>query len=237
MLPLRRASMRPSRLAAAALALAAAGCAPHMGEYAAPRSIKDDAAPPPAKVGKVSAPRTAIKVVERPAPRVPVSAAPRPEPPAPRVPRTAEKPVTPPPAARPPISPAPPAPPAASTPPAPPAGTAPPKPVAAEGIPGCGNLDACVRELNELMRKGNREWVRTQPTPQAFASGTRLFALRALRSSLTCKELSQGLSQIAAAAKFLAEPIAGVDAAQQERIRGLNLEVERELRTETRSRC
>ena len=109
--------------------------------------------------------------------------------------------------------------------------------MAAEGIPGCGNLDACVRELNELMRKGNREWVRTQPTPQAFASGTRLFALRALRSSLTCKELSQGLSQIAAAAKFLAEPIAGVDAAQQERIRGLNLEVERELRTETRSRC
>ena len=87
------------------------------------------------------------------------------------------------------------------------------------------------------MRKGNREWLRTPPTPETYASGTRLFAMRALKASLTCQELAQGLSQIAVAAKFLGTPISGVEVQQQERIRVLNIEVERELRAETRSRC
>ena len=77
----RRASPR-SLPFAAVVALAAAGCAPHVGEYVPQRSIKDDAAPVPVKV---SAPRTAIKTIERPVPRIPVSVAPSPEPPASKI--------------------------------------------------------------------------------------------------------------------------------------------------------
>src|SRR5262245_65985573 len=46
--------------------------------------------------------------------------------------------------------------------------------------------------LSALLADKNRTWVKEAPTPQAHASGVRLFAFRSAKAELTCEELAHG---------------------------------------------
>ena len=75
-----------------------------------------------------------------------------------------------------------------------------------------------------------RDWIGQPRSPEAYANGTRLFAYRALRKTLTCNELKRGLDDINAARPLL-EP------ARYARAQALMTEVARELNSERGKRC
>lgn len=82
-----------------------------------------------------------------------------------------------------------------------------------------------------------RGWVGQEQAPAAYTDGTRLFAYRALRTKLTCRELGMALSEVRAASKSLAGDVPGVSRDQLARTRSLNSQVEGELAKESSKRC
>ncbi len=46
--------------------------------------------------------------------------------------------------------------------------------------------------LRHLVDDKNRAWVKEPPTPEAYASGVRLFAFKTKKKELTCDELAHG---------------------------------------------
>ena len=91
--------------------------------------------------------------------------------------------------------------------------------------------------LKAMIDDPSRSWIGKPQSPAEYANGTRLFAYRALRSQLTCPQLSTALNEIAAAANTYRAPVQGVSAAQAKRVLALNADVERELRAEFAGRC
>ena len=101
----------------------------------------------------------------------------------------------------------------------------------------CGTPGECKLLLQAMVKDPNRRWVTQPEAPAAYANGTRLFAYRALRSRLSCLELSHAMHETEAAAKTFATPVPGVTPEQAARVRTLNAAVEGELRAERKRRC
>src|SRR5262245_14988944 len=58
--------------------------------------------------------------------------------------------------------------------------------------------------LRHLVDDQQRAWVKEQPTPEAYASGVRLFAFKSKKKELTCDELTHGRKEAAGAKAVLA---------------------------------
>ncbi len=56
--------------------------------------------------------------------------------------------------------------------------------------------------LSAMLADKDRTWVKEPPTPQAHASGVRLFAFRSAKSALTCEELAHGRKEAEGAPKI-----------------------------------
>jgi hypothetical protein len=123
------------------------------------------------------------------------------------------------------------------------------------GLPACGlgiGLDdnrgglSCVDDspqciqrrqatLKSMLSDRERRWVKERPTPQAHASGVRLFAFRTAKSNLTCDELAHGRREAESAPRVL-KGQDGLSPAQVSRAVLFAAEVQRELSAELRRR-
>jgi hypothetical protein len=91
--------------------------------------------------------------------------------------------------------------------------------------------------LRHLLSDKEHRWVREAPTPQAHASGVRLFAFRSAKAELTCDELVHGRREAEAAPRAL-KGQSGLSPAQVSRAALFAAEVQRELAAEIkRRRC
>ena len=91
--------------------------------------------------------------------------------------------------------------------------------------------------LKGMLADKDRAWVREAPTPQAHASGVRLFAFRARKKELSCEELAHGRREADSAAKSLrGSEGQGLSPAQISRASMFAAEVSKELTTEMRAR-
>jgi hypothetical protein len=102
---------------------------------------------------------------------------------------------------------------------------------------GCGTPVECKAALKKMVDSPKRGWIGQEQAPAAYADGTRLFAYRALRRKMNCRELSLALSEVRAASKSLSGEVDGVSPDQLSRTRALNGQVERELAKERGVRC
>jgi hypothetical protein len=94
----------------------------------------------------------------------------------------------------------------------------------------CSMPEDCAAELKKLVKDPKRDWIGRAQSAEAYATGTRLFAYRALRKTLTCNELERALAEIDAAAPSL-EP------SRYARAHALMREVAQELGSERSNRC
>ena len=101
----------------------------------------------------------------------------------------------------------------------------------------CGNADQCALLLRLMADDPTRSWIAQRPAPVIYANGTRLFAYRALRGKLSCRELTVGLDETQALASSLDGGIRGLTLDQVTRVRALNSQVDGELRAEHSERC
>jgi hypothetical protein len=102
---------------------------------------------------------------------------------------------------------------------------------------GCGTTAQCKAELKTMIDSPDRGWVGQQQSPEVYANGTRLFAYRALRKKLTCRELGLAVGEVRAAAKSLSGAVPGMSPDQVSRTRALSTQVEGELAREKAGRC
>lgn len=111
--------------------------------------------------------------------------------------------------------------------------------------PGLGCVDdswECINKrqaaLKTIMADNSRSWVKEPASPQAYASGVRLFAYRGKKKELTCDELAAGRREADAAPHTLRGPGgAGLTPAQVSRSLMLAQEVSKELGNEYNRRC
>lgn len=91
--------------------------------------------------------------------------------------------------------------------------------------------------LNALLAAQDRSWIKEPATPQAHASGVRLFALRARKGELSCDELAHGRREAEGAPKALKGASGqGLTPAQISRASMFATEVSKELAAEMRRR-
>ena len=102
---------------------------------------------------------------------------------------------------------------------------------------GCGTPAQCKSALKKLVDNPKRSWVGQHEEPAAYTDGTRLFAYRALRTRLSCQELSAALTEVRGVSQSLAGDVPGVSHDQLARTRALNSQVEGELAKERARRC
>jgi hypothetical protein len=91
--------------------------------------------------------------------------------------------------------------------------------------------------LHHLVNDQSRAWIMEPATPEAYASGVRLFAFKAKKNELTCDELAQGRKEAEAARITLRSKPASLTTAQVSRATMLAGEVAKELQTEMSRRC
>jgi len=116
-------------------------------------------------------------------------------------------------------------------------GRSPPAPPAKSST-GSGCLDQdCLDRLRALLQDRERDWIGLTQPPKEHADGTRQFAYRALRGSLTCKELALAIDELARAMRTFLAPVAGLSPEQVTRVRSLDAQVQDELRAEHANRC
>ena len=89
--------------------------------------------------------------------------------------------------------------------------------------------------LNALLADKDRSWVKETPTPQAHASGVRLFAFRSAKAELSCDELAHGRKEAETAPKAL-KGSQGLSPAQISRASMFAAEVHKELAAEMKKR-
>jgi len=89
--------------------------------------------------------------------------------------------------------------------------------------------------LKHFLSDKERRWVKEAPTPQAHASGVRLFAYRSAKGELTCDELVHGRREAESAPRAL-KGQSGLSPAQVSRATLFAGEVARELTAELRRR-
>lgn len=103
--------------------------------------------------------------------------------------------------------------------------------------PICEGESACMERLKALIESRDRSWIGQPESSADHATGTRLFAYRALQGQLSCKELLRGIEDMETAAATFRTPVPGIDASKAGRVRALNAAVEAELRAERTRRC
>jgi hypothetical protein len=91
--------------------------------------------------------------------------------------------------------------------------------------------------LRHLVDDKSRSWVKESPTPEAYASGVRLFAYKTKKKELTCDELARGKLEADTARTSLASLGTRLTSAQVARSNMLASEVGRELQSEINRRC
>lgn len=118
-------------------------------------------------------------------------------------------------------------------------GAAPPEPPPPPVVvrESCGTPAQCKSALKKLVDNPKRSWVGQHEEPAAYTDGTRLFAYRALRTRLSCQELSAALTEVRGVSQSLAGEVPGVSHDQLSRTRALNSQVEGELAKERGRRC
>jgi hypothetical protein len=91
--------------------------------------------------------------------------------------------------------------------------------------------------LKSMIADENRKWVKEQASPEAHASGVRLFAFRSQKKELSCEELAVGRREADGVPKALKGPEGkSMSPAQVSRTNMLAAEVSRELAAEMRAR-
>ena len=91
--------------------------------------------------------------------------------------------------------------------------------------------------LKAMLADKDRTWVKETPTPQAHASGVRLFAYRTRKKELSCEELAHARREADGAAKTLRGPEGkSLSPAQISRATMFAAEVSKELSAEMRTR-
>jgi hypothetical protein len=110
-------------------------------------------------------------------------------------------------------------------------------PPVAEKKPDCGTAAQCRSALKTMVDGKDRAWVGQKLPADAYTDGTRLFAYRALRKRLNCRELGLAVDEVRATSKALNGPMPGVTPEQATRTRALNTQVEGELAQEQATRC
>lgn len=90
--------------------------------------------------------------------------------------------------------------------------------------------------LKILLADKERKWVREPATPEAHATGVRLFAFRSIKTELTCEELAVGRREAQAAPAMMRNKGKGLSPAQVSRASLLAAEVQKELAAEMRRR-
>src|SRR5215467_15895533 len=113
-----------------------------------------------------------------------------------------------------------------------------------EGRIGVACLDdspECVEQrqivLKSMIADKERKWVRQPASPQAHASGVRLFAFRSQKKELSCEELAIGRREADSVPKALKGPEGkSMSPAQVSRTNMLAAEVAKELAAEMRAR-
>lgn len=99
----------------------------------------------------------------------------------------------------------------------------------------------CIRQrqstLRSMMDDKSRAWIHEPPTPEAYASGVRLFAFKSKKKELSCEELKRGKSEADLARTSLKSAGARLTHAQVTRGALLAMEVGRELENEMKRRC
>lgn len=91
--------------------------------------------------------------------------------------------------------------------------------------------------LRHMMNDRSRSWVHEAPTPEAYASGVRLFAYKSKKKELTCDELRRGKLEADTARTSLNSVGDRLTPAQVSRSVMLAGEVGRELEREINRRC
>jgi hypothetical protein len=92
--------------------------------------------------------------------------------------------------------------------------------------------------LQSLLADKSRGWVKSPATPQAYASGVRMFAFKQKKAELSCDELGSGRREADAAPGALRSAAGqGLSPAQISRGSMFAAEVGRELSTEMKRRC
>ena len=119
---------------------------------------------------------------------------------------------------------------------------APPKPLAegdlAAGSMRCGAGLDCVAVLRAMIDDPKQSWMLRAPTPVEFANGTRLFAYRALKTTLDCGKLRFANAELDwAIDTFSTNRLDGVDAAHRARVAALAEAVHAEIEGEIKKRC
>ncbi len=99
----------------------------------------------------------------------------------------------------------------------------------------------CINKRQNLLRQltadSSRSWMKEQPTPEAYASGVRLFAMKTKKRDLTCDELDRGRREADGAHSSLKSAGARLTPAQVSRGSMFATEVGRELTNEMGRRC
>jgi hypothetical protein len=91
--------------------------------------------------------------------------------------------------------------------------------------------------LKSMLADDKRAWVREPASPEAHASGVRLFAFRSQKKELSCEELAIGRREADSVPKALKGPEGkSMSPAQVSRTNMLAAEVAKELAAEMRSR-
>jgi hypothetical protein len=119
---------------------------------------------------------------------------------------------------------------------------APPKPLAegdlAAGTMRCGAGLDCVEVLRAMIDDPTQSWMMRAPTPAEFSNGTRLFAYRALKTTLDCGKLRFAKAEIDwAIDTFSSNRLEGLDAAHRARVAALAEAVHAEIESEIKKRC
>ena len=92
--------------------------------------------------------------------------------------------------------------------------------------------------LRSMVGDKDRKWVREPASPQAYASGVRLFAFKTRKKDLTCDELAAGRREADAGPGILrGSGGSGLSPAQVSRGVMLAGEVSKELSSEMKRRC
>ena len=91
--------------------------------------------------------------------------------------------------------------------------------------------------MRQLQSDPNRAWIKEHPTPEAYASGVRLFAMKSKKHELSCDELAHGRQEADGAPAALRSQPNRFTSAQISRGTMLAAEVGRELGNEFGRRC
>jgi len=91
--------------------------------------------------------------------------------------------------------------------------------------------------LGVLINDPNRGWLTEPQSAVEYANGARFFAYRALRRTLSCRELILASQDLTIAATRLSAPGTTVSAARAASALSLSMAVAAELRNELTDRC